>query len=163
MPGAPGNSGLAAHRDSYFRALKDIADGDAIEIVTRDSILTYRVERTWIVAPDRRVGARPDANAGRHARHVLPVLFHRISAAALHRARARDLRRQQEERGEHSGRLVILQRNEKRGSRPSRTRAPGDLSLNADCCSEREREKRGRERPADSVSSRLPGRRRSGL
>ena len=51
MPGAPGNSGLAAHRDSYFRALKDIVDGDAIEIVTRDSILSYRVERTWIVAP----------------------------------------------------------------------------------------------------------------
>ena len=51
MPGAPGNSGLAAHRDSYFRALKDIADGDAIEIITRDSIVTYRVERTWIVSP----------------------------------------------------------------------------------------------------------------
>ena len=51
LPGAPGNSGLAAHRDSYFRALKDIADGDAIEIVTRDSIVTYRVERTWIVSP----------------------------------------------------------------------------------------------------------------
>jgi sortase A len=52
VPGASGNSGLAAHRDSYFRALKDIAAGDAIEIVTRASIVTYRVERTWIVAPD---------------------------------------------------------------------------------------------------------------
>ena len=52
VPGASGNSGLAAHRDSYFRALKDIAAGDAIEIVTRASIVTYRVDRTWIVAPD---------------------------------------------------------------------------------------------------------------
>ena len=52
LPGAPGNSGLAAHRDSYFRALKEIAPGDAIEIVTRTSIVSYRVERTWIVAPD---------------------------------------------------------------------------------------------------------------
>jgi sortase A len=52
LPGASGNSGLAAHRDSYFRALKDIAAGDAIEIVTRASIVTYRVERTWIVGPE---------------------------------------------------------------------------------------------------------------
>jgi len=52
LPGASGNSGLAAHRDSYFRALKDITAGDAIEIVTRASIVTYRVDRTWIVAPD---------------------------------------------------------------------------------------------------------------
>jgi len=52
LPGASGNSGLAAHRDSYFRALKDIAAGDAIEIVTRATIVTYRVERTWIVAPE---------------------------------------------------------------------------------------------------------------
>jgi sortase A len=52
LPGASGNSGLAAHRDSYFRALKDIAAGDAVEIVTRAGIVTYRVERTWIVGPD---------------------------------------------------------------------------------------------------------------
>ena len=52
LPGVPGNSGLAGHRESFFRALKDVTTGDAIEIVTRASIVTYRVERTWIVAPE---------------------------------------------------------------------------------------------------------------
>ena len=52
LPGAAGNSGLAAHRDSFFRALKDVAIGDVIELVTPASLVTYRVERTWIVLPE---------------------------------------------------------------------------------------------------------------
>lgn len=51
-PGADGNSGIAGHRDSFFRALKDIAPGDAIELETLDGTEAYRVERTWVVTPD---------------------------------------------------------------------------------------------------------------
>jgi len=51
-PGADGNSGLAGHRDGFFRGLKDIAVGDAIELDTLHGSETYRVERTWIVNPD---------------------------------------------------------------------------------------------------------------
>ncbi len=51
-PGADGNSGIAGHRDGFFRVLKDIVPGDAMELDTLRTTLTYRVERTWIVAPD---------------------------------------------------------------------------------------------------------------
>jgi sortase A len=52
LPGETGNSGIAGHRDSFFRALKDVATGDVIEVVTAARTVTYRVERTWIVVPD---------------------------------------------------------------------------------------------------------------
>jgi sortase A len=51
-PGADGNSGIAGHRDGYFRGLKDIRDGDVLEIETLGSVRSYRVTHTWIVEPD---------------------------------------------------------------------------------------------------------------
>jgi len=51
-PGTDGNSGIAAHRDGFFRALKDIAVGDVIELETAGAIEHYRVERTWVVDPE---------------------------------------------------------------------------------------------------------------
>ncbi len=51
-PGARGNSGLAGHRDGFFRALKDVTPGDRIELETLDGVRTYLVERTWIVSPE---------------------------------------------------------------------------------------------------------------
>jgi sortase A len=50
--GARGNSGLAGHRDGFFRALKDVTPGDRIELETLDGVRTYLVERTWIVSPE---------------------------------------------------------------------------------------------------------------
>ena len=51
-PGEPGNVGIAGHRDGHFRVLKDIKSGDAIEILTRDRVLRYRVLSTSIVERD---------------------------------------------------------------------------------------------------------------
>jgi sortase A len=51
-PGADGNSGIAGHRDGFFRGLKDIAVGDAIELETATVKEVYRVERTWVVGPE---------------------------------------------------------------------------------------------------------------
>jgi sortase A len=51
-PGDAGNAGIAGHRDSFFRALKNIAVGDAVEITTPSGALVYHVERTWIVTPE---------------------------------------------------------------------------------------------------------------
>jgi sortase A len=51
-PGENGNAGIAAHRDGFFRPLKDIQDGDVVEIETRRGVTFYRVERTWIVDPE---------------------------------------------------------------------------------------------------------------
>ena len=52
MPGAAGNVGIAGHRDGFFRALKDVAVGDIIELDTPTHRERHRVERVWIVAPE---------------------------------------------------------------------------------------------------------------
>lgn len=57
IPGTPlpvheGNVGLAGHRDSFFRALKDIREEDTIELTTLDGTFEYQVEWTKIVEPD---------------------------------------------------------------------------------------------------------------
>ena len=50
-PGKDGNSGIAGHRDGFFRGLKNIAAGDTIELDTLEGTDVYRVERTWVVKP----------------------------------------------------------------------------------------------------------------
>jgi len=52
QPGTVGNAGIAGHRDGFFRGLKDLAAGDAIELETLQGKDVYRVERIWIVDPD---------------------------------------------------------------------------------------------------------------
>ena len=52
LPGTEGNSGIAGHRDGFFRGLKDIGPGDAIELETLRGKEVYRVERTWVVTPE---------------------------------------------------------------------------------------------------------------
>jgi sortase A len=52
MPGTDGNSGIAGHRDGFFRGLKDVVPGDALELETLQGKQVYRVERTWIVNPE---------------------------------------------------------------------------------------------------------------
>ena len=52
LPGTEGNSGIAGHRDGFFRGLKDIAPEDVIELETLRGRELYRVERTWVVAPE---------------------------------------------------------------------------------------------------------------
>ena len=51
LPGEPGNVGLAAHRDTFFRRLGEIRVDDQVRLVTRDGTFTYRVEGTRIVDP----------------------------------------------------------------------------------------------------------------
>jgi len=51
-PGTAGNVGLAAHRDSFFRGLKDIRKNDIIRLKTLDGSYQYRVEQTEIVDPE---------------------------------------------------------------------------------------------------------------
>lgn len=52
IPGSDGNVGIAGHRDGFFRGLKDVVAGDAIELDTLQGTQIYRIERTWIVTPD---------------------------------------------------------------------------------------------------------------
>jgi sortase A len=50
--GGSGNTGIAGHRDGFFRGLKDVKVGDRIEIETRSKPLAYVVDRVVIVSPD---------------------------------------------------------------------------------------------------------------
>ncbi len=50
-PGESGNVGIAGHRDGFFRGLKDLRTGDAIEIVTPDGADSYAVDEITIVDP----------------------------------------------------------------------------------------------------------------
>ena len=52
IPGTDGNSGIAGHRDGFFRGLKDVTPGDAIELETLRGKEVYHVERTWVVTPE---------------------------------------------------------------------------------------------------------------
>jgi LPXTG-site transpeptidase (sortase) family protein len=51
LPGEPGNVGIAAHRDTYFRTLKDIRKDDVITVTTPEGDYRYRVVSTRIVDP----------------------------------------------------------------------------------------------------------------
>ncbi len=52
LPQLPGNVGLAGHRDTVFRALKDIRQGDLILLDTLAGSFRYQVDWTQVVQPD---------------------------------------------------------------------------------------------------------------
>lgn len=51
LPGQPGNIGIAGHRDTFFRCLKDLHTGDEIQIQTSTATATYRIDSIQIVDP----------------------------------------------------------------------------------------------------------------
>ena len=52
LPGTTGNIGIAAHRDGFFRVLKDVKEGDALVLETPVATEHYRVEWIRITTPD---------------------------------------------------------------------------------------------------------------
>lgn len=51
-PGDRGNVGIAGHRDSFFRGLKDVEMNDTINLETSDGTASYVVEQIRIVKPE---------------------------------------------------------------------------------------------------------------
>jgi LPXTG-site transpeptidase (sortase) family protein len=51
LPGEPGNSAIAGHRDTYFRGLKDIRNSDQILIQSATGLSRYEVDTVQIVEP----------------------------------------------------------------------------------------------------------------
>jgi sortase A len=52
QPGSDGNIGIAGHRDSFFRVLKDIGPGDMIDLQTPRGTDKYRVDQITLVRPN---------------------------------------------------------------------------------------------------------------
>ncbi len=51
LPGATGNTVISAHRDSFFRPLKGIAVGDAIELRGLDGLQHFQVGEIFVTDP----------------------------------------------------------------------------------------------------------------
>jgi sortase A len=51
LPGENGNVGVAAHRDTYFRGLRNVKHGDVIRLTTEDGVYLYEVDSLKIVWP----------------------------------------------------------------------------------------------------------------
>jgi sortase A len=79
LPGEIGNAVIAGHRDTYFRALKDIRANDEIQIQTATSLSRYEVDRVRIVTPDDTGILAPYAGSGITLVTCFP--FHFIGAA----------------------------------------------------------------------------------
>lgn len=52
LPGQPGNVGLAGHRDTFFRRLKDLRIKDEIRFSTPEGDFRYEVVSLGVVEPD---------------------------------------------------------------------------------------------------------------
>lgn len=51
LPGESGNASFAAHRDSFFRGLREVELGDEVLVETPETTLRYRVSETRVVEP----------------------------------------------------------------------------------------------------------------
>jgi sortase A len=61
LPGAGGNMGIAAHRDGFFRELRNMALGVVAEVETPSHIFFYRIDRISVVdSNDARLLANTD-------------------------------------------------------------------------------------------------------
>jgi sortase A len=66
LPGMPGNSVIAGHRDTHFRVLKDIRPGDDIFLETTAGKYRYQVNSTHVVSPSNTSSLAPTSNAVLH-------------------------------------------------------------------------------------------------
>jgi sortase A len=75
MPGQNGNCIIAGHRDTHFRALKDIRKGDEIILQTRAGNYTYWVNGTQVVSPTNSDSLKPTGDAELHLITCYPFYY----------------------------------------------------------------------------------------
>ena len=51
-PGQSGNVGIAGHRDTFFRALRNVRQDDEITLMTLEGSYRYRVDSIKVVGPN---------------------------------------------------------------------------------------------------------------
>jgi sortase A len=52
FPGDPGNVGIAGHRDTTFRAVRNLKIGDPLTLTTADRVFSYKISSLKIVNPE---------------------------------------------------------------------------------------------------------------
>jgi len=79
LPGLSGNVGIAAHRDTFFRSLREIRVQDRLSFNTPSGIFQYAVESTEVVEPSDTSVLRQ--NAGEELTLVTCYPFNYIGSA----------------------------------------------------------------------------------
>ena len=64
LPGETGNVGVAGHRDTFFRSLKDLRIKDEVQLSTPQGIFQYEVVSLKIVKPDNLEVLAPSGENG---------------------------------------------------------------------------------------------------
>ena len=89
LPGQTGNIGIAGHRDTFFRELKDIQLNDEIQIQTATGLFRYQVDWMKVVEPSDTTVLEPSDNRiDCHPGDLLSFLFRRLRTEAVCRAGA---------------------------------------------------------------------------
>jgi sortase A len=63
LPGEAGNVVVLGHRDTFFRPLRGIAQGDPIRVKTRSGSFQYIVDSIQVVPPDQSLSFKQDVSA----------------------------------------------------------------------------------------------------
>jgi sortase A len=63
LPGEPGNLVILGHRDTFFRGLRELEQGDAVTVSTTRGHFTYQIESIQVVEPDSIDLAAPASEA----------------------------------------------------------------------------------------------------
>jgi sortase A len=63
LPGETGNVVLLGHRDTFFRPLRGIAQGDPIHVKTRIGSFQYRVDSIQVVPPEQALSFKEDISS----------------------------------------------------------------------------------------------------
>jgi sortase A len=79
LPGVTGNCVIAGHRDTHFRLLEQIHEGDEVELDTRYGTFRYKVRSMEVVLPTNVSSLRPTTNAELHLITCYP--FHYVGHA----------------------------------------------------------------------------------
>ncbi len=66
LPGVAGNCVIAGHRDTHFRLLQLVHEGDEVELDTHYGNFRYRVRSMNVVLPDNVASLQPTNNAVLH-------------------------------------------------------------------------------------------------
>jgi sortase A len=63
LPGELGNSGIAGHRDTFFRGLKDVRKDDEIQFQTATGLFRYQVDWAKVVEPNDTTALEPSTDS----------------------------------------------------------------------------------------------------
>jgi len=75
MPGQGGNCVIAGHRDTHFRVLKDVRNGDEIILQRDGREFRYRVDGSQIVMPTNTQSLQPTRDAVLHLVTCYPFYY----------------------------------------------------------------------------------------